>query len=75
MKRITIEWLAGMVSEALIARGVETDRETEAADIEEWINEIKADVWDEGAAYVNSPFGIEDGMNNPYRTEFKFGED
>lgn len=69
MKRITIEWLAGMVAEALIARGVETDREAEGADIEEWLNEVKSEAWDEGAAYVNSPFGIEPGMRNPYRKD------
>ena len=40
--------------------------EVEAAFMQ-MIRDVRAEAWDEGAAYVNAPFGIEPGMRNPYR--------
>ena len=45
------------------------DYTTAKADAERGIAKIRAEAWDEGAAYVNSPFGIEPGMRNPYRDQ------
>lgn len=42
MGNITVEWLAIMVSEALIARGVDTTAEREQESIERWLEEEKA---------------------------------
>lgn len=39
MNQITVEWLSGMVAEALVARGLETTAEQEAVYIERWLNE------------------------------------
>lgn len=39
MNEVTVDWLAGMVAEALNARGLSTTRETEAVYIQRWLDE------------------------------------
>ena len=38
-------------------------------ELDRFITKVRAEAWDEGAAYVNAPFGIEPGMRNPYRKD------
>lgn len=52
------EWCRGEVTRTEAFRG-----------FDEFVREVRAEAWDEGAAYVNSPFGIEPGMRNPYRDQ------
>lgn len=60
-----------MVRESWIdwSAGCGIGRQTAYDEYERYISDIKAEAWDEGAAYVNSPFGIEPGMRNPYRKD------
>lgn len=37
--------------------------------IDDAMVKLQATAWDEGAAYVNAPFGVEPGMRNPYRPQ------
>lgn len=68
MLEITVEWLAGMVSEALVARGVDTTPEQEAGHIARWLNTEKAVAWDEGEQVLRWDDGFA-GESNPYLEE------
>ena len=49
-----MEWLSGMLAEALIARGVETSVEQELADLKEWFAGVKAEQREADAVIAES---------------------
>jgi hypothetical protein len=69
MKEITLEWLAGMLAEALQARGVDTTAAQELADLQEWLENKNAEIAATLKDLAEATFAAADGDSNDAEIE------